>query len=354
MATESTAINDLISGVQRQPLRREHQDDWLFGSPDDLFVERGDPTQIDPNHDEKSTTPYDKATPVPQAASPYPRVRVLDYPQRSQSPTTHVRIANWTNIAKKVALPIGLFSIVVVLLGVYFAKTGDAKSAPAVQVAAASMPAPPAPPSAEPAPMPAATPDVAQVAEPKVEVEAHAVEVVAAPEPVAEAAPSPAQTDVLIEPGSPASRFLPTAEPTVPTVPTVAPKAAPAPQTIPDLPPPAAKPAPVERPVVAKSASRAAPKRTVKAAKPRAQKKVAAVAKAAPAKATGKGVLSLSSTPSMNVWVDGRNSGAQTPVRIILLAGTHKVSLLDRTKGTAKSFDVVIKPDQTTKITKSY
>jgi hypothetical protein len=207
----------------------------------------GDPTQIDPSQEDTSTTPFDKATPLPAAtaaASPYPRVRMLDYPQRSQSPTTHVRLSRWSSVGKKIALPIGLFSIMIVLLGVYFAKTGDAKSAPAVKVAAAAMPASPPPPAAEPAPMPAAAPDVAPVAEPKVEVEAHAVEVVAPAEPVAEAAPAepvaeaapaepaaaaapaPAQTDVLIEPGSPARRFLPSEEPQVPTVPPVALKAA--------------------------------------------------------------------------------------------------------------------------------
>ena len=141
MAFESTAINDLISGQQRQPLLREHQDDWLFGTPDDMFAERGDPTQIDPSQEDTSTTPFDKATPLPAAtaaASPYPRVRMLDYPQRSQSPTTHVRLSRWSSVGKKIALPIGLFSIVIVLLGVYFAKTDEATSAPALKVAAAS------------------------------------------------------------------------------------------------------------------------------------------------------------------------------------------------------------------------
>jgi hypothetical protein len=69
-------------------------------------------------------------------------------------------------------------------------------------------------------------------------------------------------------------------------------------------------------------------------------------------KPAGKGILQLSSSPAMTVWVDGRNSGAETPVKIRLLAGKHKVTLFDN--GKARSFDVEIKPDTTTKITKNY
>ena len=56
----------------------------------------------------------------------------------------------------------------------------------------------------------------------------------------------------------------------------------------------------------------------------------------------------------MEVWVDGRNSNAQTPVRIILLAGKHKVTLFDKEHAKAKSFEIEIKPDQTTKVVKNY
>jgi hypothetical protein len=86
----------------------------------------------------------------------------------------------------------------------------------------------------------------------------------------------------------------------------------------------------------------------------RAKKQVAAAEPATPAKKPGKGMLAITSTPSLEVWVDGKNSHAMTPVRIILLAGNHKVALLDRQKGTVRAFEVEIKPDQTTKVAKSY
>ena len=56
----------------------------------------------------------------------------------------------------------------------------------------------------------------------------------------------------------------------------------------------------------------------------------------------------------MEVWVDGRNSNAMTPVRIRLLAGKHKVTLFDKQRAKARSFEVRIQPDETTKITKNY
>lgn len=390
MAIESTAINDLISGLQRKPLQRD-SDDWLFGERDDLFAEPADATQIDPHHEDKSTTPFDKATPASFEIPSLPRpasgtqppsfgqpAHGFDYPVlRSQSPTSHVRIPNWTGIAKRLALPIGLFSIVIVLLGVYFAKTEDSKpttiaasvkteESKSTQLAAVQPAAPdPAAADAKPAPAPVAPP--APASAPAVSVTP--IEAATAEPPKPEA--------VEVEPGSPASRFLGTSA--EPTIPTVAPKAAPAPQSVPDLrapavaeksvvraEPPVAKPAAKAARTAKKSAAqlraerRAAAKRAAKASvaasKARGKRRVATAGdhEKNAARPTGKGVLSIASTPSMEVWVDGRNSNAKTPVKIILLAGKHKVTLFDKQKAKAKSFEIEIKPDATTKVVKSY
>jgi hypothetical protein len=418
MAIESTAINDLIAGLQQRPLQRD-SDDWLFG-------ERDDATEIDTSREDKATSPFDRSTPavvsLPRSFVRQPAA-AIDYAlNRPSSPTTHVR-PNWPSIAKKLALPIGLFSIFVVLLGVYFAKSDgkrvEAKSiAPAsveskqaIKVVAAVAPAPAAatvvpidePPvegvkveatveevtaapqveapqveapqveAAQVAAPQVAAPQVAapQVAAPKVAAPKVAAPKVAAPkveapkvEPPVAAAPAPS-----VEPGSPASRFL--GNGVEPTIPTVAPKAAPAPQTVPNLAPPKPTAAPVAaKPAVTSTAKtvskraekRATAKRAAKASlavsKARSKRQVATASddeeEETPAKPKGKGVLSIASTPAMEVWVDGRNSNAQTPVRIILLAGKHKVTLFDKQHAKAKSFEIVIKPDETTKVVKSY
>src|SRR5690242_18890464 len=126
MAFESTAINDFIAGVNQRPLERE-PNDWLFG-------ERDDATQIDASGAEPSTTPFDRRTPAGTAlpAQSFGRVPAADYPAyRPQSPTKHVRMTDWASIAKRLALPIGMFCIVVAAVGVYVAKTDESKAAPA-------------------------------------------------------------------------------------------------------------------------------------------------------------------------------------------------------------------------------
>ena len=181
-----------------------------------------------------------------------------------------------------------------------------------------------------------------------------------------------------MKPGSPASRFLAPA-PVETTIKATAEKPAPAPTAVPDLPAASATETIVQAP---KPAAKAAAKQVAKKksarqlraekrmAKLRTNKKSVAAAPAAdddeadaPARkrampaadpSGGKGILSIASTPAMEVWVDGRNSKAMTPVRIKLLAGKHKVTLLDKQSAKARSFDVVIKPDETTKVAKSY
>lgn len=380
MAFESTAINDFIAGLQQKPLQDQREpNDWLFGTP-----ERDDATEIDPRqlHDDKATTPFDKATPpvvpLPQAFRRMPAPAIDAVMHRSPSPTRHVRVTDWGNVAKKLALPIGVFSIAIVVMGVYAAKTDSTPARKADQVAAAAIvPAKAAPAPAplvapKPAPAPEAKPVVTPIEEPKpvvtpiAEAIATPVAAPAAPaktEPAATPAVAPAPADTTtIEPGSPASRFVAANEPTVPTVPTAKAKPAPAPTAVAGLVPSpkaaAPTPPPLATPVVAKKrapAKRAA-KTPVAVKHHTAAKKAVAAAddeeNPVAAKPAGKGILQLSSSPAMNVWVDGRNSGAETPVKIRLLAGKHKVTLFDN--GKARSFDVEIKPDTTTKITKNY
>jgi hypothetical protein len=69
---------------------------------------------------------------------------------------------------------------------------------------------------------------------------------------------------------------------------------------------------------------------------------------------SGKGVLSIASSPLMQVWVDGRNSKATTPVRILLRTGKHKVTLIDTKAGTSRAFTVAIKDGETTTVSKRY
>ncbi len=208
--------------------------------------------------------------------------------------------------------------------------------------------------------------------------------------PVAAKPAAPSQPPVHVEPGSPASRFL-AAPPVEPTIPTVAPRPAPAPQTVPDLAPPspapfetAARAEPIEKPAVkvkpavkAKPARRTAAQRRAdrraaatrvarlraeRRATQRAGKRTAQAAqteaarsrKGVAAVAHGKGVLSIASSPSLQVWVDGRNSRAMTPVRIILRPGRHKVTLIDAKAGTSRAFTVAIEDGETTRIVKNY
>jgi hypothetical protein len=468
MAFESTAINDLIAGVRQKPLHRDS--DW-FGE--------ADATEIDPRAVERATTPVDhggpRAVSLPRPFLDRPAAAIEYALQRSPSPTTYVRATDWAAVAKKAVLPIGMFSLIAVGLGVYFAKRDEQLAAPhrapvamtlkteeepaLAPKTAAPAPAtltpldeatpPPTANAAQPEPTAnaaqpeptanaaqpdptanaaqpdptanaaqpeptanaaqpdptanaaqpdptanaaqpdptanAAQPDpTANAAQPEAAVTAvqpEAAGTAAQPEAAVNAAqPEPTgsatldvKPDVLppsIAPGSPASRFL-APPPVEPTIPTVAPTPAPAPTAVPDRPRAkraaasedraASGAAPAKR--VAKTttvhtrAERRAGKRAVSgasAASTRAKKQVAIADAGTPVKKRGKGMLAITTTPSLEVWVDGKNSHAMTPVRIILLAGKHKVSLLDRQKGTVKAFEVEIKPDQTTKVEKRY
>jgi hypothetical protein len=293
-------------------------------------------------------------------------------------------------LAKKAVLPLGLFTVVMILLAIYLAKTqSNAESRDVAVTAEAEAIADPAeavePAPAEPAPV-QVTPAAATAPEPVHTAPAAAT----APTPPSPPAPRPIVTPIepsvtpideapaaeAVEPGSPASRFL-AAEPAQPTIAAGA-KSAFVPNT--DTLGAESRAEPVAKAKSARGKSarqlraekraekRAAAKRAAKASiaasKARAKARAAAAeeeeveegdeAPAPKPPANGKGTLQIASTPPMEVWVDGRNSNAQTPVRIILRAGKHKVTLFDKQTAKARSFEVDIKADETTKIVKKY
>jgi hypothetical protein len=365
MAFESTAINDLVAGLQQKPLARE-SDDWLFGEGDDA-------TQIDPRAGQLA--PEFDAMRAVELPRPFAQMRVpmASEPARHVSPTTHVHTFDWVAVAKKLVLPTMLISVVSVAFGIYFAVTDETPRAKPVAAAVADdKPTAVEAPAAAPAPAPVAKP----VEEAVESVEMKAVvtpieepieEPIDEPQPQAQPEPQPPTIEAKVEvpPDSPAGRFLAPA-PVETTIKKIE-KPSPAPTTVADL-APAPKAAAVEKPVkVAKAApakreaKSVARKKNVRASKARtAQKTVAAApepdvkAEAKPAVVSGKGILSIASTPSMEVWVDGRNSNAMTPVRIKLMAGRHKVTLFDKQNAKARSFEIEIKPDETTTVSKSY
>jgi hypothetical protein len=70
------------------------------------------------------------------------------------------------------------------------------------------------------------------------------------------------------------------------------------------------------------------------------------------AKLDGNGALAITSVEPREVWVNGRNSHRMTPLRVLLKPGKHKVTLFDKSRGTAKTYDVEIKANETAKLAK--
>jgi hypothetical protein len=69
----------------------------------------------------------------------------------------------------------------------------------------------------------------------------------------------------------------------------------------------------------------------------------------------GEGVLLLGSKPPCEIFIDGRNTGLKTPQREIKLAvGKHKITLLNNEFGIKETFNVEIKPNDTTKMVKDF
>lgn len=401
MAFESTAVNELIAAVQQKQLQRDSSE-WLYDARDEateIDARMVDNPWLLPVH---TAAPAAAAVPAAPAYSHIQRAELERAYGRMRSPTTHVHGLELWAVVKKLALPIAIISIVSVGFGVYFATTGAPANAGAI---ATAKPIEPEAAASTLAAAPVTDPAIENV---KLEVSAEAVEVTpatatndtaaepqttdttesAASPPAAEPqttettetavsppaddpAPAPAASDepVNVEPGSPASRFL-APPPVETTIPTVAEKPAPAPTVVAGLQPPAdeppapalqasTRPAPQKAPQRDETSARGrrvrkdatAQRAKSVAAKPRAKRVAAADA---PAASTGKGILSIASAPAMEVWVNGRNSKAMTPVRIKLRAGKHVVTLIDKQKGKSRSFPVVIKADETTTVTKRY
>ena len=76
---------------------------------------------------------------------------------------------------------------------------------------------------------------------------------------------------------------------------------------------------------------------------------------ATPAVAKGTGTLLLGSKPPCDIYIDGKDSGLQTPQRDIKLsAGKHKITLVNNEYGIKETFSVEIKPDTVEKQIKDY
>lgn len=398
MGNENTAIHDLLAGVSRKAIADDPDDDILFAgsrkpeAPRPPVSARAQMFAMPAPPPPPAAAPFGAAMPKP-ATSPFanlptqpaaaparmasgtqpppvintapgmptiamsalePQVVPMPGPfvrQRAHaieeahatvrvSKSSAWRVVGAPRNPKLYAIPVGLFVVFVVLLGVYL--TSGSKSA-AAQVAAAPAPAPKAEPIVEP---------IAEAAAPA-----------PAPEPVAVAAPvaAPAeepkpQQDVIVPPPVvEASRFAAPAEPTVaPTVASVTATPIDAPAAV----EPTVAVAEVTKPAkVERARDKRAAKRAGKRGK--AKPRVAAAAPAAKAAKSekaeslnGNGALAITSSAPREVWVDGRNSKRMTPLRVLLKPGKHTVTLFDKANGKAKSFDVEIKANTTTKVSK--
>lgn len=97
-----------------------------------------------------------------------------------------------------------------------------------------------------------------------------------------------------------------------------------------------------------------------KAAKP--ETTVVAIAAAKPMKigaasaasATGSGKLTVASTPSTLIYVDGRNTGMMTPKTLSLPEGSHKITLLSPKDRIAKTIAVEIEAGKSASLTKNF
>lgn len=322
MATESTAIVNLLDLVKKKPLERDVSDDLLFGGQ-----VRFDPMAMPaPAHPVMLPQPYSHSPVVDEAKTH----RVTRVPA-AISP-------------KKLAVPVGLFVVAMIVVSIVLAKSGG-KHAAAAKTTVVHAPQPTVEtlmPETPPPPAPQSAPAV----------------VAAAAAPAATPTQQPTVTEIPTEaPAAAAQPTVPDVQPTVPTVPTVA-----------DAPvdeQPVAKPAASKHHHHAAAAKRAKPAKHVAVADDD-DAKIAKLAKAAkeksenPQKAEkaenlgGKGALQISSSPARVLWVDGRDTKSMTPQKVTLTPGTHNITLFDKQSHSAKTFQVEIKPNQTTRVSKSY
>lgn len=359
MASENTAIHDLLAGLQRKPLDQDPDDDVLFaGSRRDdgglRRVPRG--TQPPPNLFEMPA-PVAGPLPPPQlaVALPYPQVAHGQYQATSRVSRTAVTRTN----KKLYLIPAGLAIVAAVLVAILMGSKGEKPT----QIAASGAPTGSAESNdeqpavdvqaAKPVALPSVTPITPPAAAPPAGTSVAPIEPAAAP--AVAAAPGEPSKDAVSPPEVvPASAFVAAQGTTVETVPTVPASSEPA--AAPETDAAEAAPAPAK----AKKSRRelAREKRGAKRASKRTTKReTKQVARAEPAEKTegklnGNGALAVSSSKPREVWVDGRNSKRMTPLRVLLKPGKHKVTLFDKENGTAKTFEVEIKADTTTKVSK--
>jgi hypothetical protein len=333
-------------------------DDVLFaGSRREGAAPRRMPkgTEPPPNLFAMPPPPVAAPLPPPQLAVSLPRpfVHQPSVGTDKHLATSRVSRTAVTGTNKKLYfVPAGLAIVAAVLVAILMgdkdddkatrvaASAADAKPAAvlAVEAAAANVEAPPS-----------VTPITEPVAAPPAVASVTPIEPAAAPAATA-ALPKDAVAPAEVVP---ASAFVASSGgTTVPTVPTVA-----AATTESEAPAPAAEAAPAPKAKKSRRESareKRAAKRASKRATKRERKQVARAEKSdkADGKLNGNGALQVSSSQPREVWVDGRNSKRMTPLRVLLKPGKHKVTLFDKDKGTAKTFEVEIKPDATTKVSK--
>lgn len=307
MATESTAIVNLIDLVRNRELPKDAGDELLFGG-NARFDATAMPVQAGP-----VTLP----APVPMVAGASKVRPAHDHfrPSQMRPADAQARAAAGPSpLVKNVVAGGCAFVAVMVVLAVYLAKRD---SSPSAALAAST-------PKTEAAAIAAPEPPVAPVMTPietKIETTVTPIETVAAEEPANKFSPDPAL------------------QPTVAAGPVVTAEESPVVA--------AAEAAPVSK--VAKKSSRKS-SRAAKRAK--AQKRETRIAIAEPVKAKnaklgGKGQLAIANASGGDIWVDGRKPSRS---HLTLEPGKHNITMFDKKTKKAKTFQVEIKPNQTTTV----
>lgn len=118
--------------------------------------------------------------------------------------------------------------------------------------------------------------------------------------------------------------------------------------------PKAAKPARAAKPAKAEKPAKAA--KVAKTAAPVDDDPIAAVinapSKTRGPKATGPGKVTITSSPSALIYVDGRSINKMTPQILTLPEGPHKITLLELSSRKAKTVEITVEAGATTQIAK--
>ncbi|NVB83600.1 MAG: hypothetical protein HOV81_34820 [Kofleriaceae bacterium] len=299
---------NLIDLVRNRELPKDAGDDLLFGG-NARFDATAMPVQA---------APVTLPAPAPMVAGAAKVRPAYDHFRPSQMRLADAQAraaAGPSPLVKKVVAGGCAFVAVMVVLAVYLAKRDSSPSA------ALAASAPKAEPAVVVAPVPPAAPVVTPI-ETKVETTVTPIETAAAAEPANRFSPDPAL------------------QPTVVAGPVVTPEES---QVV-----AAAEVSPIAK--VAKKSSRKSSSRAAKRAK--AQKRETRVAIAEPVKTKnvklgGKGQLAIANASGGDIWVDGRKPRSS---RVTLEPGKHNITMFDKKTKKAKTFQVEIKPNQTTTV----